>query len=72
MDNRSSLDPVCPVFIHFERRQKTTYHISRIDDAIYLVLLAEGVKSSSLSISFFSIAFSPKQRRVESRQKETN
>ncbi|CAH0479659.1 unnamed protein product [Peronospora belbahrii] len=47
MDNRSSLDLVRPVFMHSERRQKTMYHISRVDDAIYLVLLAEGVKKFS-------------------------
>ncbi|KAG1703763.1 hypothetical protein DVH05_006779 [Phytophthora capsici] len=44
MDNRSALDSVRPVFMHSERRQKTTYHISRVDEAMYLVLLADGVK----------------------------
>ncbi|CAH0517463.1 unnamed protein product [Peronospora belbahrii] len=51
MDNRSSLDSVRPVFMHSERRQKTTYHISRVDDAIYLVLLAEGVKKFSEKVA---------------------
>ncbi|KAE8998211.1 hypothetical protein PR001_g19392 [Phytophthora rubi] len=51
MDNRSSLDSVRPVFMHAERRQKTTYHISRVDEAMYLVLLAEGVKKSNEKVA---------------------
>ncbi|KAG3030745.1 hypothetical protein PC121_g1839 [Phytophthora cactorum] len=51
MDNRSSLDSVRPVFLHSERRQKTTYHISRVDEAMYLVLLAEGVKKSNEKVA---------------------
>ncbi|KAI9996781.1 hypothetical protein PInf_000043 [Phytophthora infestans] len=51
MDNRSALDSVRPVFLHSERRQKTTYHISRVDEAMYLVLLAEGVKKSNEKIA---------------------
>ncbi|CAI5700978.1 unnamed protein product [Peronospora effusa] len=51
MDNRSSLDSVRPVFMHSEQRQTTTYHISRVDDAMYLVLLAEGVKKFSEKVA---------------------
>ncbi|CAI5726842.1 unnamed protein product [Hyaloperonospora brassicae] len=51
MDNRSSLDSVRPVFMHFERRQKTTYHIARVDVAMYLVVLAEGLKKSNEKVT---------------------
>ncbi|KAG7389318.1 hypothetical protein PHYPSEUDO_010653 [Phytophthora pseudosyringae] len=51
MDNRSSLESVHPVFMHSERRQKTTYHISRVDEAMYLVLLAEGVKKANEKVA---------------------
>ncbi|CAI5741221.1 unnamed protein product [Peronospora destructor] len=40
-----------PVFMHSERRQMTAYHISRVDDAMYLVLLAEGVKKLSEKVA---------------------
>ncbi|KAG6586673.1 uncharacterized protein IUM83_18144 [Phytophthora cinnamomi] len=51
MDNRSLLDSVRPVFMHAERRQKTTYHISQVDEAMYLVLLSEGVKKSNEKVA---------------------
>uniref|UniRef100_A0AAV1UE04 Uncharacterized protein n=1 Tax=Peronospora matthiolae TaxID=2874970 RepID=A0AAV1UE04_9STRA len=51
MDNRSSLDSVHPVFMHFERRQKTTYHIARVDVAMYLVVHAEGMKKSNEKVT---------------------
>ncbi|OWZ23159.1 hypothetical protein PHMEG_0001995 [Phytophthora megakarya] len=51
MDNRSSLDSARPVFMHSERRQKTTYHISRVDEAMFLVLLAEGAKKSNEKVA---------------------
>ncbi|KAL4176113.1 hypothetical protein KRP22_001067 [Phytophthora ramorum] len=51
MDNRSSLDSVRPVFVHAERRLRATYHISRVDEAMYLVLLAEGVKKPNEKVA---------------------
>ncbi|KAJ8576184.1 hypothetical protein ON010_g3028 [Phytophthora cinnamomi] len=59
MDNRSLLDSVRPVFMHAERRQKTTYHISQVDEAMYLVLLSEGVKKSNEKVAQHSGAFAP-------------
>uniref|UniRef100_H3HCK2 Uncharacterized protein n=1 Tax=Phytophthora ramorum TaxID=164328 RepID=H3HCK2_PHYRM len=58
MDNRSSLDSVRPVFVHAERRLRATYHISRVDEAMYLVLLAEGVKKPNEKVAQHSGAFS--------------
>ncbi|CEG35789.1 Protein of unknown function DUF2003 [Plasmopara halstedii] len=51
MDNRATIDSVCPVFQHFERRLKTTYYLSRVDEAMFLVLLAKEGKKSSEKIA---------------------
>lgn len=51
MDNRASLDSVLPVFQHSERRLKTTYYISRVDEAMYLVLLTKEVKKMNMKVT---------------------
>jgi len=38
-------------FMHSERRQRTTYHISRVDNTMYLVLLAEGAKKANEKVA---------------------
>ncbi|KAF4323410.1 hypothetical protein BBO99_00003144 [Phytophthora kernoviae] len=38
-------------FMHGERRQKTTYHIAQVDEAMYLVLLVEGAKKTNEKVA---------------------
>ncbi|KAG7398774.1 hypothetical protein PHYBOEH_010517 [Phytophthora boehmeriae] len=38
-------------FMHGERRQKTTYHIAQVDEAMFLVLLVEGAKKTNEKVA---------------------